>query len=69
MVKVRFIKSGVQYGYAYAHGEVGTMPRESAVRLQALGVIEIIETPSVEKPTYETPERHTGFNKAEKRRK
>ena len=69
MVKVRFIKSGVQYGYAYGHGEACTMPRESAVRLHALGVVEIIDSPTVEMPKYEAPEQHTGFAKIEKRRK
>lgn len=69
MVKVRYKKSGVQYGYAYGHGEIGTMSQEAALRMQALWFIKIIEAQTIEKPTYETPEMHTGFTKIEKRKK
>ena len=68
MVRVRFIKSGVSFGYAYNFGEVGVVRSEHLERLVKAGVVEVLEVKqTVEPPKYETPERNKP--KYEKRNK
>ena len=59
MVRVRFIKSGVAYGYAYNFGETGVVRPGDVDKLQSLGVVEVLPQQAAlttEKPKYETPE-------------
>lgn len=65
MVTVRFIRSGVQYGYGYNFGEVAAVSIEAAKRLEGLKVVLILTDP--EFSPYETPESST--KKYERRKK
>jgi hypothetical protein len=65
MATVRFIRSGVQYGYGYNFGEVAAVSIEAAKRLEGLKVVLILTEP--EFSPYETPESST--KKYERRKK
>lgn len=65
MVTVRFIRSGVQYGYGYNFGEVAAVSIEAAKKLEGLKVVLILTEP--EFSSYETPEFST--KKYERRKK
>lgn len=65
MMTVRFIRSGVQYGYGYNFGEVAAVSIEAAKRLEGLKVVLILTEP--EFSPYETPESST--KKYERRKK
>lgn len=65
MVTVRFIRSGVQYGYGYNFGEVAAVSIEAAKKLEGLKVVLILMEP--EFSPYETPESST--KKYERRKK
>jgi len=65
MVTVRFIRSGVQYGYGYNFGEVAAVSIEAAKRLEGLKVVLILTEP--EFSPYETPE--SSAKKYERRKK
>lgn len=65
MVTVRFIRSGVQYGYGYNFGEVAAVSIEAAKRLEGLKVVLILTEP--EFSPYDTPESST--KKYERRKK
>lgn len=65
MVAVKFIKSGVQYGYGYNFGEVAAVSIDVAKRLEGLKVVQILTEP--EFSPYETPESST--KKYERRNK
>jgi hypothetical protein len=65
MVTVRFIRSGVQYGYGYNFGEVAAVSIEAAKKLEGLKVVLILTEP--EFSPYETPESST--KKYERRKK
>lgn len=65
MVAVKFIKSGVQYGYGYNFGEVAAVSIDAAKRLEGLKVVQILTEP--EFSPYETPESST--KKYERRNK
>lgn len=64
MVNVRFIKSGVQYGYGYNFNEIAAMPIAEAERLQALKVVQILR--ELESPKYETPETAKKYERRKK---
>lgn len=65
MMTVRFIRSGVQYGYGYNFGEVAAVSIEAAKRLEGLKVVLILTEP--EFSPYDTPESST--KKYERRKK
>lgn len=65
MVAVRFIRSGVQYGYGYNFGEVAAVSIEAAKRLEGLKVVLILTEPEFN--LYETPE--SSVKKYERRKK
>jgi len=64
MVSVRFIKSGVQYGYNYNFNEIAAMPIAEAERLQALKVVQILR--ELEALKYETPETAKKYERRKK---
>ena len=64
MVNIRFIKSGVQYGYGYNFNEIAAIPLAEAERLEALKVVQILREPEV--PKYETPETAKKYERRKK---